>query len=197
MRDYLYFPGGGNRVHPSRLYVNLWTVFLLSGFWHGAAWTFIAWGAYHGFFLILDRLFLLRVYRRLGALSVLPTFLLTMVGWVLFRAETLPGALTYLGRLVGHQPGTRPVGGHAAQPLAALSAGPFNQWFWLMLALGSIFAFMNVVPGLERRTLRLYAAHPLSPGRAVALGGTAFLLISASAGAIISSTFNPFIYFRF
>ncbi|UOQ75559.1 hypothetical protein MUN84_12760 [Hymenobacter sp. 5516J-16] len=44
MRDYLYIPLGGNRVKPARLYVNLWTVFILSGFWHGAAWNFIAWG---------------------------------------------------------------------------------------------------------------------------------------------------------
>ena len=101
MRDYLYIPLGGNRVAPSRLYLNLWTVFILSGFWHGAAWTFVAWGAFHGLFLVLDRLFLLRVYQRLGALSIVPTFLVTVVGWVLFRAETLAGAGVYLGRLLG------------------------------------------------------------------------------------------------
>jgi alginate O-acetyltransferase complex protein AlgI len=68
MRDYLYIPLGGNRVKPARLYANLWTVFLLSGFWHGAAWNFIAWGAFHGLFLIVDRLLWLRISRRLALL---------------------------------------------------------------------------------------------------------------------------------
>jgi alginate O-acetyltransferase complex protein AlgI len=198
MRDYLYIPLGGNRVHPSRLYVNLWTVFLLSGFWHGAAWTFIAWGAYHGLWLVLERLVLLRVYRRLGALSILPTFLVTVVGWVLFRAETLPGALAYLGRLVGRLPKVELVGWDSLpKPVALLSSTPFDNGFWLVLGLGLVFAFMNAFPGLERRNLRLYAAHTLSLGRAVGLGAVAFLLLGLSAGAIVSSTFNPFIYFRF
>ena len=198
MRDYLYIPLGGNRVHPSRLYVNLWTVFILSGFWHGAAWTFIAWGAYHGLWLVLERLVLLRVYRRLGVLSILPTFLVTVVGWVLFRAETLSGALAYLGRLVGRHPAPKLVGWDTLpRPVELLSSKPFDHWFWLVLGLGVVFAFMNVAPALERRNLRLYAAHSLSLGRAVGLGVVAFVLLGLSAGAIVSSTFNPFIYFRF
>ncbi|MFD1870921.1 MBOAT family O-acyltransferase [Hymenobacter bucti] len=187
MRDYLYIPLGGNRVRPSRLYVNLWTVFLLSGFWHGAAWTFIAWGAYHGLWLVLERLFLLRVYRRLGALSIVPTFLITVAGWVLFRAETLPKALAYLGRMAGRWP----------QSVAMLSGKPIDNRFWLVLGLCACFAFMNAVGTLERRNLRLYAAHPLSLGRAVGLGIASVVLLVLSAGAIVSSTFNPFIYFRF
>jgi len=109
MRDYLYIPLGGNRVRPSRLYLNLCTVFVLSGFWHGAAWSFVAWGAYHGLFLILDRLFLLRFYQKLGEWSVLPTFLITVVGWVFFRADNLSAALTYLSRLVGTTRAVLPV----------------------------------------------------------------------------------------
>jgi alginate O-acetyltransferase complex protein AlgI len=62
MKDYLYIPLGGNKVKTkARLYLNLSIVFLISGFWHGAAWNFIAWGAFHGSFLILDRLFLLKL----------------------------------------------------------------------------------------------------------------------------------------
>jgi alginate O-acetyltransferase complex protein AlgI len=198
MRDYLYIPLGGNRVRPNRLYINLWTVFLLSGFWHGAAWTFIAWGAYHGLWLVLERLILLRVYRRLGVLSMLPTFLLTVVGWVLFRAETLTSALAYLDRLVGRVPTPKVIGwDNLPKPVEMMSSKSFDNWFWLVLGLGVVFAFMNVVPSLERRNLRLYAAHPLSLGRAVAVGIAVFLLLGFSAGAIVSSTFNPFIYFRF
>ena len=98
MRDYLYIPIGGNRVKSKvRLYFNLWVVFLISGFWHGAAWTFIAWGIFHGAFLILDRLFLLRFYKMIGKpLSIIITFIITLVGWVIFRAETFPQAMSYI-----------------------------------------------------------------------------------------------------
>ncbi len=61
IREYLYIPLGGNRVSPIRVYINLWVCFLASGLWHGAAWTYVAWGAYNGLFLVLDRLFLLRL----------------------------------------------------------------------------------------------------------------------------------------
>jgi alginate O-acetyltransferase complex protein AlgI len=189
MRDYLYIPLGGNRVRPSRLYVNLWTVFILSGFWHGAAWNFIAWGAYHGLFLILDRLFLLRLYQRLGALSIVPTFAITVVGWVLFRAETLGGALAYGQRLLGL----------GASPTAAASPdwGLFPHEFWVLLGLAAAFGFMNAWPALERRALHLYAAQPLSGWRMVGLGLATAILLVLSTGAILGSTFNPFIYFRF
>ncbi|MGI4832552.1 MAG: MBOAT family O-acyltransferase [Janthinobacterium lividum] len=201
MRDYLYIPLGGNRVHPSRLYVNLWTVFILSGLWHGAAWNFIAWGAYHGFFLILDRLFLLRLYRKIGALSIVPTFAITVVGWVLFRAETLAAALAYLGRLLGQAPAVPADAGWGAPvatpPALVASWGQLDGQFWAILTLGAIFSFMNVLPSLERRNLGLYAAHTLSLRRATGLGLAAALLLLLSASSLVSSSFNPFIYFRF
>jgi alginate O-acetyltransferase complex protein AlgI len=201
MRDYLYIPLGGNRVKRSRLYTNLWTVFILSGFWHGAAWTFIAWGAYHGFWLVLERLFLLRLYRRLGVLSLVPTFGLTVLGWVLFRAQSLPQALAYVGRMLGQQP-TSPEAGWDVAPTPAAAAlttdwQQFGGQFWVLLALALVFAFMNVVPAFERRTLRLYAAHALSLRRAVGYGLAAALLLLLSASSIVSNSFNPFIYFRF
>ncbi|MFA6950343.1 MAG: MBOAT family O-acyltransferase, partial [Lentimicrobiaceae bacterium] len=69
MRNYLYIPLGGNRVATKRrLYFNLWFVFLASGLWHGASWSFVLWGAYHGFFLVLERGFLLKVYEKIGKL---------------------------------------------------------------------------------------------------------------------------------
>jgi alginate O-acetyltransferase complex protein AlgI len=201
MRDYLYIPLGGNRVGPSRLYVNLWTVFILSGFWHGAAWTFIAWGAYHGFFLILDRLVLLRFYRQIGALSILPTFLITVVGWVLFRAETLSRAAVYIQRLLGlrHKVSANTWGavpGTMVEP-ALMDWNQFDKQFWTLLVLGAFLAFMNVLPSLERRNLSLYAAHTLSLRRSAALSLVAALLLVLSASSLIGSSFNPFIYFRF
>ena len=100
MRDYLFLPLGGNRRGPIRGYANLWIVFLLSGLWHGAAWTFVVWGAYQGLFLSLDRLFWGRVALRLPRLITVPiNFLLLNIGWAFFRAADLEGALAFLGRL--------------------------------------------------------------------------------------------------
>ncbi|MEM8909230.1 MAG: MBOAT family O-acyltransferase, partial [Bacteroidota bacterium] len=94
MRDYLYIPLGGNRVSKRRMYFNLWTVFLLSGLWHGAAWTFVIWGAFHGLFLILDRLFLLRFLQKIGPLpAIFLTYVISLIGWVFFRAADLESAL--------------------------------------------------------------------------------------------------------
>src|SRR5690606_20377445 len=82
------------------LYFNLWIVFLLSGLWHGASWNFVIWGAYHGMFLILDRLFLIRVLERIGKIpSILITFLIVMIGWVIFRLEDFDSIGIYLQKL--------------------------------------------------------------------------------------------------
>ncbi|WP_305006203.1 MBOAT family O-acyltransferase [Hymenobacter aranciens] len=183
MRDYLYIPLGGNRVKPSRLYVNLWTVFILSGFWHGAAWNFIAWGAFHGLFLILDRLFLLRIYQRIGVFSIVPTFLTTVVGWVLFRAETLAGGLRYLQAMLG---------ANAAGPLPH-----FTREFWFTLGLAGLVAFGAAAPRIERRELGLLAAGHFSRRSAVALVAITAVLLALSLSYIVGSSFNPFIYFRF
>jgi len=182
MRDYLYIPLGGNRVKPSRLYINLWTVFILSGFWHGAAWNFIAWGAFHGLFLVLERLFLLRIGKRLGALTIVPTFIVTVVGWVLFRAETLSFALAYIERLFSANWGALP---------------HFNHEFWFTLALAILIVFAAALPRVERWEVSMLFGEKLSLPRAVGLTLATAVLLFLSAGAIIGSSFNPFIYFRF
>ena len=95
-RDYLYVPLGGNRVSPARRYRNLVTVFFLCGLWHGASWNFVIWGLFHGSFLVAERLGLAGAVKRLWA-PVRHAYLLAivMIGWVFFRAETLPAALAY------------------------------------------------------------------------------------------------------
>ncbi len=96
MRNYLYIPLGGNRVSKSRLFFNLWLVFLLSGLWHGAAWGFVIWGAYHGFFLVMERLFLGKWLAKLGKAAVIYSFLVVVIGWVFFKTEHLWPSLSYL-----------------------------------------------------------------------------------------------------
>lgn len=111
LRDYLYIPLGGNRHGPARRYINLMFTMVLGGLWHGAGWTFVAWGALHGLYLCLnhgwmhiaDRWFRpavlhSSVYR---TVSILLTFLCVVVGWVFFRSESFSGAFVILRSMFG------------------------------------------------------------------------------------------------
>jgi D-alanyl-lipoteichoic acid acyltransferase DltB (MBOAT superfamily) len=110
-RDYLYIPLGGSRVSKGRIVRNTFIIFLVSGFWHGANWTFIAWGAYHA--ILFLPLILLNKNRRYTDsiapdkifpnirefLQMTATFLLVVVGWIFFRADTISQALLYIKRI--------------------------------------------------------------------------------------------------
>ncbi|MFO1321954.1 MAG: MBOAT family O-acyltransferase [Burkholderiales bacterium] len=110
-RDYLYIPLGGNRVARWRWFMNLWIVFLLCGLWHGANWTFLIWGALHGFYYFLfyllsplarwvaDRSRLSRLPGVCGAIQIVFTFCLVCWAWVMFRAENLDQALAVWGSI--------------------------------------------------------------------------------------------------
>ncbi len=101
-RDYLYIPLGGNRVSSGRLYVNYLIVFTVSGLWHGAAWTFIIWGALHGLYLVLaivrDKYLPFKLPKN-TLLSILFTFVLVMITWVFFRAKGLYNAKIILSKI--------------------------------------------------------------------------------------------------
>src|SRR6185312_7646895 len=102
MKEYLYIPLGGNRKGTLRTYFDLWVVFLISGFWHGANWAFVMWGAYHGFFLVLDKLFWLEVLDRIPRpVRVALTFMTVLFGWILFRTENLSLAWAFVLRMFG------------------------------------------------------------------------------------------------
>jgi alginate O-acetyltransferase complex protein AlgI len=89
-RDYVYIPLGGNRHGKMRTFANLWIVFFLCGLWHGAGWTFIVWGLYHGLLLILERLADTHLrWRPTGILGIIASFTLITIGWVFFRAPSL------------------------------------------------------------------------------------------------------------
>ncbi len=104
-RDYIYIPLGGSRTTKAKVLRNTFIIFLVSGFWHGANWTFIVWGAYHAFlFLPLILLGKNRKYTNDATWRELPqillTFSLAVIGWIIFRAETLPQAWEYIVRMV-------------------------------------------------------------------------------------------------
>ena len=99
LRDYLYIPLGGNRHGTARTYFNLWIVMVLGGMWHGANWTFLVWGVWHGTWLALERARF--VPRGDGPLSLARTLLVVLIGWVFFRAADMGQALDVLAGMVG------------------------------------------------------------------------------------------------
>lgn len=182
MRDYLYIPLGGNRVSLKRMYFNLAFVFVVSGFWHGAAWNFIIWGAFHGFFLIMDRLFLVKALNYLGKYaSILITFFITIIGWVIFRATSLDQVIYYTKALFKFDS----------------SAYYVDEQFWTMLVIAFIFSFSTIFKkGLELEKAIFYV-ECYSNRKTILLGLLILILLYLSIISIVSSGFNPFIYFRF
>ncbi len=182
VREYLYIPLGGNRVPTWRAYGNLWLCFLLSGLWHGAAWHFVAWGAYNGVFLVLERIFLLRWLNNLPRLAAIAvTFFITLVGWTLFRANTMGQAAAIYRAM--------------ARPELASHALTVFRTTPMLAAAGAavLISFLPAVPGFDRLAARTLAA----PGGRLALNGVlagAFALALANA---LAEPFQPFLYFRF
>jgi alginate O-acetyltransferase complex protein AlgI len=183
MKDYLYIPLGGNRVSAGRMYINLWIVFILSGLWHGAAWNFVVWGIFHGFFLVMDRLFLLRFFRWTGrGPAIAITFFISLIGWVFFRSETLPQAFHYLETMF--VPDFRETFIH------------FDLKVIIMLIVAAIFSFFAIIPGAELWQERVLAERQ-RPGNIIAMSVFSIIFVVICAASITSSGFNPFIYFRF
>src|SRR5262249_35047910 len=133
LRDYLYIPLGGNRNGTLQTYRNLILTMLLGGLWHGANWTFVAWGLYHGVLLALHRACPWPSWTRhplLRPFAVASTFLLVCVGWVFFRAQSFGDAALILGRMV------QPIPGASLAPLLALA----GLACLTVLLLGHLFA---------------------------------------------------------
>lgn len=184
MKNYLYIPLGGNKVNSKyKLYFNLWLVFILSGFWHGAAWTFIIWGIYHGMWLILERVFLNKVYEKIGAVaSTLICFLLVAIGWVFFRAEKTSDALSFVKKLFTFD--------------FKLPAHFLDNEFLFFGALAILFSFFASFGWGKKIQNKVYFSYYGLTGNLIAVI-IACALFTISLASITSSGFNPFIYFRF
>ena len=201
-RDYLYVPLGGNRVPPARRYANLVTVFFLCGLWHGASWTFVVWGLWHGAFLVVERVVADLADRRPRGTGAPPpegvaawpiwrtcyTLAVVMVGWVFFRADTLPGAIAFLKAMAG---------------LSAAAPTPFT--------VGGI-SHPSVAGARRRRDWIDAVAFRRSPAGVTERDGAAGGCVATSSREqrrcssccsspsimqMAARTYNPFIYFRF
>lgn len=181
-RDYLFIPLGGSRGSTRATYRNLAIVFLLTGAWHGASWTFVVWGIYHGLILIGERLVHLREPSTLLFFHRARTLFLVIFGWVLFRSETLGQAWSLSKSMVMWTAGS---------PFAALEVAPSDRSI-LILGLAMLVVFL---PGHIHLGAILPASEPrLAPALRFV---TLFILVPLTLLEIISGTFSPFLYFRF
>ncbi|MDD2982909.1 MAG: MBOAT family protein [Crocinitomicaceae bacterium] len=184
MRDYLYIPLGGNRVDSKyRLFFNLWIVFLLSGLWHGASWNYVIWGGFHGLFLILDRLFLLKFLQKTGRVfATLFTFFIVMIGWVIFRLENLSDLKVYLSKMFEFN-----------------SDFQFDHIpsFYGMLFFAILFSFAASFKRGAKLEVYIFEKDKYSLMSNFMFLIASFVLFFVSISAVVSSDFNPFIYFRF
>ena len=181
LRDYLYIPLGGNRRGPARTYLNLLLTMLLGGLWHGAAWTFVIWGALHGVGLAVNRFWSERwarprmdpvpLWRR--AVPLVLTFHFVCLGWIFFRAPTFGAAWLVLQRL------------------ASLTTHHQNLSLQVLTALGVGLAFHFVPDDLFERIKRTYIAMP-AVAQGIVLFAVAILLRQIGSADSV-----PFVYFQF
>jgi alginate O-acetyltransferase complex protein AlgI len=177
-RDYVYIPLGGNRRGNARTYVNLFVVFFLCGLWHGAGYTFVIWGLYHGAMLTAERLYSHHVGPLpRGPLSWLATLFFLMIGWVFFRSADLAQALHFLATMFGFS--------HPDMTYYDL-VDYLDARTVCFFLIALLFAFLP----FERFSMRL-DRQPL----ARAAGAVLIFLYAAAILSVYS--FNPFIYFRF
>ncbi len=185
-RDYLYIPLGGNKVSSSKMYRNLFIVFFATGLWHGASWNFIIWGLMHGVFLVMERLFLEKALQKLWKpIGHLYTLLVVMIGWVFFRADTLPHAIDYLKKMFFIMPDT--------QDIVFYTQNVLNEQNVIIFALGFLFS-LPLFPYFQQKFKVVYQESKALQGMYYA---TLIALLYIVMVYLSVDTYNPFIYFRF
>ena len=190
-KEYIYIPLGGNRKGKVRTYINLWVVFLVTGIWHGAAWVFVVWGIFHGFFIFIERLGLKKLLDRMHVLNHVYTLLIVLIGWVLFRSSSLSYAKHYIKVMFFGAP-------NVDVPIQLYTI--FNHRAVAMLIVGIVFCgiiqvvFKKISEGKKYKRkykkISKFCTQYIEP---IAI----FVLLLFCIMAIISNTYTSFIYFRF
>lgn len=182
-REYVYIPLGGNRKGSVRTYGNLITVFFLTGLWHGANWTFIFWGLYHGAFQILERLGLKKFLNQHTIFSRLYCLLVVLFGWVFFRSESLLNSIRFLLRMV--------IPWHYGMEQMFSGSVALTTYSGIILILAIVGSGVIQTIGQKFPTLRNRWIH--SYAELIYL----CLVFVYSLMRLAAGTYNPFIYFRF
>jgi alginate O-acetyltransferase complex protein AlgI len=185
-KDYLYIPLGGSQVAKHRIYINLLIVFTLTGLWHGASWSFLFWGLFHGLFLILERLGLQKILSKLWApIQHLYTLLVVVIAWVFFRVESIEYAFTYLKQMF-------------------YSNVDNSDWFTYFDSQLSIVFIIGVLgsfglfPYLGKQLKTVFNSKTRIADLVSFLYSTTLIaLLLLSSIFLLAGSYNPFIYFRF
>ena len=184
-RDYVYIPLGGNRASLPKTLINLWIVFLLCGFWHGANWNFIFWGAYFGAWLTLERIFLGELLEKAPRfLAVGYTFLVVLIGWVFFRSPDIAHSLEYLGRMGDV---SSLAFSHFAGRDLEIDYGLYPKVI-ILLAVAATISFIpqKAVEKVSFENIPIWGK-----------GAATLALLGYSIVTLATGTFNPFLYFQF
>lgn len=183
-REYVYIPLGGNRKH---VYLNLAIVFLLTGIWHGAAWNYILWGIWHGIFILAERYVkknnICIIKKGTTILSRIYTLSVVGIGWVLFRADNLDSAITYLKAMFG----------------ISLSTTPGFDVFWYLNKWNVTILIIAIILSTELPgKLAIRIRNTISENTYFIVEKIFLLLLfTFSLIRIVAGTYNPFIYFQF
>lgn len=186
-RDYVYIPLGGNRVSKWKVYRNLFIVWALTGFWHGASWTFIAWGLYYGCFIAIEKAGFGKILEKIWSpIRHLYVTLIFLIGWVFFRADNFSFSVQYLKALFG-------INGH--QLMEKLTVYYLHD-NWLIILLGVIFA-TPILPFINQYVSRIDTNLFFLAAKRLLVSGVSLALFILCIIHLTNSTYNPFIYFRF
>ena len=178
-RDYVYIPLGGNRKGLTRQLLNIFIVWALTGFWHGASWTFLFWGMYYAFFLILEKLFFLKWLEKIPPFfGHLYTIMVAFSGWVIFQQDSVEQTMVFFRAMYGFGK----AGFICSTDLYYLSS------FAVLLAIAAIAC----IPFWKDR----FAMLP-QKAKGVISPVLILLVLVISTAYLVDSTYNPFLYFRF
>lgn len=177
-RDYVYIPLGGNRRGLPRQILNITVVWGLTGFWHGANWTFLLWGLYYAIFLIIEKLFFLEKLEKFPVLGHIYAVVVAIFGWMIFQLDTVAGALSYYGAMLGL---------HCAGFISATDVFYLSSYLPLL-----IVALLAATPLLKKLYFRI--PDGIQRYTTPALVVLALLVCTAK---LTNDTYNPFLYFRF
>ncbi len=182
-RDYVYIPLGGNRVGRARLFFNIFAVWFLTGFWHGAEWNFVVWGLYFGVLLTLEKFFFLGYLKRNKALAHVYVIFLVAISFMIFSGENMGQALERVSGMFG--------GGQL--PLVSAEFVYNLKNYGMVLVIGAIGA--TPVPKMIKGWLdnRLKSSVLIDVAETVVL----VALLVVATGYLADGSFNPFLYFRF
>ncbi len=171
-REYVYIPLGGNRKGVRRQMLNLFIVWFLTGFWHGASWNFIFWGLYFALFLVVEKVFLLKRLERYRGLSHVYAMFVVLIGWVIFANEDL-GAL----------------GAHL-KSLFTLNGGDDYKYALSQYGTTLVLAVFFSTPIIKKIYQRF-------ENRPILVGTGLMALFALCVAYLVDASFNPFLYFRF